>query len=71
VKKNKNNRHRDVAVPKHLRDGEDDDKQFDKIASNYKNKFAKETTTTKPAAAKVKLNLSGETLKAAASRWFD
>lgn len=69
AKKNKNNRHRDVAVPKHLRDGEDDDKQFDKIASKYKNKFAKEAAP--PAAAKAKLNLSGETLKAAASRWFD
>ena len=73
TKKNKNNRHKDVVVPKHLRDGEADDKQFDKLAAQYKQKFNKVATAapkTAASAATAAFKLNPDTLKSA-SRWFD
>jgi nucleolar protein 4 len=57
-KKNKNNKHKDSSLPKHLRDGEREEQQFDKLVQQHKQKFFGDSTNK-------------ESIKQAASRWFD
>jgi RNA recognition motif-containing protein len=56
TKKNKNNKHKDIEVPSHLRDGAQEEKQFEQLVKQHKQKF---------------FGADPEKTKAAASRWFD
>jgi nucleolar protein 4 len=67
TKRNKNNKHRDVAIPKHLRSRDDDDGQEDRLdalARKHQQKVAASE------AKRPTLHLGDATLKAAESRWF-
>jgi len=67
AKRNKNNRHRDVAVPRHLRDDEDgQEDRLDALARKHKQQVASGGAEAK----RPTLHLGDATLKAAESRWF-